>query len=114
MIEQLPYSEATFDVVISRLVMHHLPDDLKEKAFAEIYRVLKPGGLFFITDFKPPTHPIVVRIVSALVGHKMMMHSDLESIVPVLTMPGFIDLAFGSTRSTFLAFLSGKKPRKDA
>lgn len=112
LIEKLPYSEANFDVVISRLVMHHLPDDLKQKAFTEIYRVLRPGRRFFITDFKPPTNPILARVVSALVGHKMMMLSNIESIVPVLKTIGFIDLALGSTRSAFLAFVSGRKPGK--
>jgi demethylmenaquinone methyltransferase/2-methoxy-6-polyprenyl-1,4-benzoquinol methylase/phosphoethanolamine N-methyltransferase len=29
LIEKLPFGDWTFDVVISRLVMHHLPDDLK-------------------------------------------------------------------------------------
>jgi ubiquinone/menaquinone biosynthesis C-methylase UbiE len=112
LIEKLPYSEAKFDVVISRLVMHHLPEVLKQKAFTEIYRVLKPGGRFFITDFKPPTHPILARVVSALIGHKTMMLSNVESIVLVLKTIGFIDLGLGSTRSAFLAFVSGRKPEK--
>src|SRR5215216_2888446 len=52
LIEKLPFPEATFDVVISRLVIHHLPDDLKRQGFAEIFRVLKPGGILFLADFK--------------------------------------------------------------
>ncbi len=51
LIEKIANPVATFDVVISRLVIHHLPDDLKRQGFKEIYRVLKPGGLFFIADF---------------------------------------------------------------
>jgi len=40
--------EAFFDVVISRLVIHHLPDDLKQRGFAEVFRAdtfcIPPGN----------------------------------------------------------------------
>jgi ubiquinone/menaquinone biosynthesis C-methylase UbiE len=109
LIEKLTYPEATFDVVISRLVIHHLPDDLKRQGFAEILRVLKPGGLFFLADFKPPSNPILAHVTSALVGPGMMQ-SNVWSIPPMLTEAGFMEVASGSTRSTFLAYVSGKKP----
>ena len=110
LIEKIAYPDATFDVVISRLVIHHLPDDLKRQGFKEIYRVLKPGGLFFLADFKPPTNPILAHVTSALVGHRMMMQSNVWGIPPMLTETGFVDVASGPTRSAFLAFVSGKKP----
>ncbi len=50
-IEQLPYAEATFDVVFSTLMMHHLPAPLKRQGLSEIARVLKPGGRLVIADF---------------------------------------------------------------
>jgi ubiquinone/menaquinone biosynthesis C-methylase UbiE len=50
-IEQLPSPEATFDVVFSTLMMHHLPAPLKRQGLAEIARVLKPGGRLVIADF---------------------------------------------------------------
>ena len=111
LIEKLPFPDANFDVVISRLVIHHLPDDLKQRGFAEIFRVLKPGGLFFITDFTPPTNPILSHVVSALVGHEMMTRSNVSAISPMLTATGFVDVASGPTRSSLLAFVRGKKPR---
>ena len=40
LIEELAFPDATFDVVISRLAIHHLPDDLKPRGFAEILRWL--------------------------------------------------------------------------
>lgn len=47
-IENIPFSDNTFDVVISNCVLNLVPD--KERAFAEIFRVLKPNGHFCISD----------------------------------------------------------------
>jgi len=47
-IEEMPLSANAFDVVISNCVLNLVPD--KQKAFAEIYRVLKHGGHFCISD----------------------------------------------------------------
>lgn len=43
-ITQIPFENDYFDFVSSIAVLLHLPDDLKEKTVAEIFRVLKPGG----------------------------------------------------------------------
>jgi ubiquinone/menaquinone biosynthesis C-methylase UbiE len=51
-IEQLAFPDQTFDVVLSTLMMHHLPAGLKRQGLAEIARVLKPGGCLVIADFK--------------------------------------------------------------
>lgn len=47
-IEALPLDDASADVVVSNCVLNLVPD--KTKAFAEIRRVLRPGGHFCISD----------------------------------------------------------------
>jgi ubiquinone/menaquinone biosynthesis C-methylase UbiE len=47
-IEDIPLSDNQFDVVISNCVLNLVPD--KKKAFSEIFRVMRPGGHFCISD----------------------------------------------------------------
>ena len=47
-IENMPVTSAIVDVVVSNCVLNLVPD--KKKSFDEIYRVLKPGGHFSISD----------------------------------------------------------------
>jgi demethylmenaquinone methyltransferase/2-methoxy-6-polyprenyl-1,4-benzoquinol methylase/phosphoethanolamine N-methyltransferase len=49
-IEKLPYGDGEFDVVLSSRMLHHLPEDVMRSGFAEVRRVLKPGGRFLVTD----------------------------------------------------------------
>ncbi|MCU4177454.1 arsenite methyltransferase [Carboxylicivirga sp. N1Y90] len=47
-IEEMPLKDSNFDVVVSNCVLNLVPN--KEKAFAQIHRVLKSGGHFSISD----------------------------------------------------------------
>lgn len=47
-IEALPVADAAVDLVLSNCVINLVPD--KARAFAEIHRVLRPGGRFTISD----------------------------------------------------------------
>ncbi len=45
--EEIPYNDETFDIIIAQHMIYFVPDI--EKALAEIQRVLKPNGVFYVT-----------------------------------------------------------------
>lgn len=94
--EALPFADATFDVIISRLVIHHLPGDLKEKAFAEMHRVLKPGGVCLLVDVSPAKKAIMGEI------------GGLAKCMPLLEQAGFKGIEFGKTGALFLYYVRGQ------
>jgi SAM-dependent methyltransferase len=46
---KLPFVDASFDTVFSKDALLHVPD--KDALFADIFRVLKPGGVFAASDW---------------------------------------------------------------
>ena len=50
LIEDLPFPDASFDIVMTRLSFHHFQE--MEKPFSEMNRVLKPGGKLVIIDME--------------------------------------------------------------
>lgn len=49
--ERLPFSDASFDFAYSINVFHHIQDEVeRQRALAEIVRVLRPGGTFFLQE----------------------------------------------------------------
>ena len=62
--ENLPHEDGAFDAVVSSLFFHHVDLDLKTKALAEAWRVLRPRGKLVIADMHVPT-----TRMGALVSH---------------------------------------------
>ncbi len=48
--QALPLEDASFDLVLMFKSLHHVPTDLIPRALAEVRRVLKPGGLAWISE----------------------------------------------------------------
>lgn len=49
--DALRFADGSFDVVMVSFALHELEQELREKVFQEVARVLKPGGTFCIIDF---------------------------------------------------------------
>lgn len=48
-IQDIPYPDASFDVVIANMMLYHVPD--LHKGLSEVRRVLKPGGVFYCATY---------------------------------------------------------------
>ena len=59
----LPFADESFDVVFTACVFHHIPAEQHVALLAEIRRVLKPGGHFFIFEHNP-RNPLTVNAVN--------------------------------------------------
>ena len=108
MIEDIPFPDDQFDLVLSSLMLHHLPLDLKGQGFLEIGRVLKPGGRFLAVDFQPPTKGWLGHLATNFFGHSME-RSSLQGLVATLEEAGFSEVEAGKTQFKILAFLRGRK-----
>lgn len=49
-VHSLPFKDNSFDLVVSHGVMHHLKD--LSKVLSEVYRVLKPGAIAYLSDLR--------------------------------------------------------------
>jgi demethylmenaquinone methyltransferase/2-methoxy-6-polyprenyl-1,4-benzoquinol methylase/phosphoethanolamine N-methyltransferase len=106
-IEKLPFNDNIFDVVLSSFMLHHLPDDLKAQGFAEIRRVLKPGGRFVAVDLTGGSRSVVSRFIG-LVGHSLP-RDYTQQLITGMQEAGLDDARERKSKFGYLAFLTAKK-----
>lgn len=62
--EDLPFPDASFDLVTCRFAAHHFPNT--PRALHEISRVLKSGGVFLLVDHYAPEDPQLDAFINTL------------------------------------------------
>ncbi|MBX7166835.1 MAG: arsenite methyltransferase [Pirellulales bacterium] len=102
-IESLPLETASVDCVISNCVLNLVPD--KGRAFAEIFRVLKPGGRLAVSDIalKQPLPAEVSKNVLAYVGC-VAGAIEIDTYRQQLATAGFRDIAIIDTGADLTAY----------
>jgi SAM-dependent methyltransferase len=125
----LPYPDASFDLAFTVCVMHHVPPPQWEAFTAEMYRVLKPGGLALVFEHNPynPATQYIVKTcdidkdavllrpgqLRALfsAAHFEEVHTRSVLSVPPINAPlARLDQAFGHLPFGAQYYLSGAKP----
>ena len=91
--QNLPFEAARFDAALCSFMIFHMPEDVRRKGFAEIHRVLKPGGRLLILDFGWPG--------------KSAQQYHVRTLVPVLKEFSFSDVELA--KADFMTWLLGKK-----
>jgi ubiquinone/menaquinone biosynthesis C-methylase UbiE len=111
LIEALPYPDNHFDVVLSSLMLHHLPDELKRRGFTEVRRVLKPAGRFVAVDFGATPGERFGHLLCVLGLRRGRDHA--ERLREMLREAAFDTVEMGSTGHRALAFVRAWKPARD-
>ncbi|HYW31518.1 MAG TPA: metalloregulator ArsR/SmtB family transcription factor [Gemmatimonas sp.] len=86
-LEALPLPDASLDVAVLLLVLHHVADPAR--ALAEVRRVLKPRGRVMIADMRAHTH----EEYRVQMGH-VWLGFDAGALVSWLEHGGFRDIRF--------------------
>ncbi|HLO17229.1 MAG TPA: methyltransferase domain-containing protein [Anaerolineales bacterium] len=107
-IEALPFPDTSLDVVTSSLMMHHLPENLKLRGLAEIYRVLKPGGRLLIADFMRPTGTFLNHLFIAFTRHQGLQ-SGIEDLQKLLKDTGFSKITQSDVSVLMIGFVRAVK-----
>lgn len=127
--ERLPFSDCAFDVVFARAVLHHTRD--LRVACREIFRVLKPGGMFIaarehviskVTDLgqfldKHPLHHLyggenAFPLESYVGALSSAGFSPIEVLRPLKSPINLFPHTVESLRNTLVEKISEKVPAK--
>lgn len=107
-IEALPFPDSSLDVVTSSLMMHHLPEELKVRGLAEIYRVLKPGGRLLIADFMRPTGSFLNHLFIVFTRHGRL-RQGIEDLQRLLKNAGFNQITQPDEKVLVVGFIRAVK-----
>lgn len=112
-IESLPYADASFDVITSSLMKHHLPHELQVQGLAEIRRVLKPGGRLLIADMFRLSASLHDRLFALLTLHGgRVQQFGIQDLPKLMKAAGFENIQQSDERFLTIGFVRAFKPAK--
>ncbi len=101
----LPFADQTFSAATAILVLHHLlSTSLQDRAFSEIFRVLRPGGVF-----------LVFEINDSWIHHVGHVGSTFTPLIPAsafarLSRTGFSPISVDFRTGAFRIIATRQKP----
>jgi len=98
----------SYDVVVTSLMVHHLPEAMRVQAMREMFRVLRPGGHVLIAEFRPPTSRIGQLLIHPFTS-SAMQHNPLELLEPALGDAGF-EVHQAGDLFPWIRYVQGAKP----
>ena len=97
-IERMPVSSNTADVIVSNCVLNLVPD--KNAVFKEIYRVLKPGGHFSISDIVLIGHlPGKIKEAAEMYAGCVAGAIQKQAYLELIEINGFVNIVIQKEKS---------------
>lgn len=91
--ESLEFPAERFDIVVSSLMMHHLPEDLRVPALREMRRVLRPGGKLLVAEAHVP-RGFGWRLLARIHGYDRMARM-VPHLEPLAVQAEFAEIRSG-------------------
>ncbi|MEU6068902.1 MULTISPECIES: class I SAM-dependent methyltransferase [Streptomyces] len=108
--ESLDLPDAAFDTVVTSLMLHHLPQELRPAALREMRRVLRPGGRLLVVEFRPPRSKLGRHLVHGGAG-RAMAHHRVDLLDGLITDAGFEVQSSGDVRP-WLCYVQAVRPMR--
>ncbi len=106
--DRLPFSDGSFDAAFAANVFHHIDPNDHDKHLRDLFRVLRPGGKFFLFEHNP-FNPLTVHAVNTCEFDR-----DAELVRPGLARRRLQTAGFGDIeiryRIFFPHFVRGLRP----
>jgi ubiquinone/menaquinone biosynthesis C-methylase UbiE len=96
--ERIPFEDATFDAVFTNGSLHEWSDP--QGTFGEIWRVLKPGGRYFLSDLRRDMSPLIKWFLWLNTKPKEIRPGLISSINAAYTPGELRELVEGAKLST--------------
>ncbi|MEG3435885.1 methyltransferase domain-containing protein [Pannus brasiliensis CCIBt3594] len=66
--EKTPFADGEFDLVHTSAALHEMEPRQLREILEEVYRILRPGGIFALVDFHAPTNPLFWPSLALFLG----------------------------------------------
>jgi demethylmenaquinone methyltransferase/2-methoxy-6-polyprenyl-1,4-benzoquinol methylase/phosphoethanolamine N-methyltransferase len=109
-IERMDIEDDSVDVVLSSLMLHHLPGTLRQEGLREVHRVLKPGGRLVAVDFFGRI-PLMHHLASVFRGRHSHSQDQGSGLVSQLRELGFNEPRRERMKPGYLSSFVAFKPQ---
>jgi len=107
--QKLPFKKQSFDYVVSSFAVHHIPPNLKDQAFLEMYRVLRSGGTILIIDIGEPKN-LLAKITGTVFSLIESVGPNLRGFIPkALKEVGFYNVKEVESKFGLISFYRARK-----